>query len=95
MIYKISIVEARIFFACVSFLCLFIKTYYYLKIKHDKSLGEFIMDLFRWAPKIVIKNSGADKDRRTYMRKNNYLAVYFWISVFIQLFLLFYKPTTD
>jgi hypothetical protein len=53
------------------------------------------MDFFRWAPKIMIKNIGADKERREYMRKNNYCAAIFWITVFAQLFLLFYKPDAE
>jgi hypothetical protein len=72
-----------------------VKAYYYSRIQHHKSSGEFFMDFFRWAPKIMIKNIGADKDRREYMRKNNYCAAIFWITVFAQLFLLFYKSDAE
>lgn len=95
MIKAITITEVRFIIFVITLVCVSVKAYYYSRIQHHKNTGEFIMDFFRWAPKIMIKNIGADKERREYMRKNNYCAAIFWITVFAQLFLLFYKPDAE
>ena len=92
---SISITEIRILFLVISLGCVAVKTFYYLRIDGDKSMAEFIMDFFHWAPKIMIKNCGADKERREYMRKNNYCSLLFWITIFVQLFLLFHKVEAE
>jgi hypothetical protein len=66
-----------------------IKAYYYNKIKHNKKLIEFLMDYFHWAPQMLIKNSGADKTRRKYMRVNNKCMLILWLVLLLQLILLF------
>jgi hypothetical protein len=66
-----------------------IKAYYYNKIKHDKRLIEFLMDYFHWAPPMMIKNFGADKTHREYMRINNKCMLTLWLVLILQLILLF------
>ncbi|MCX6208240.1 MAG: hypothetical protein NTZ59_01760 [Bacteroidetes bacterium] len=66
-----------------------IKAYYYNKIKYNKSFVEFLKDYFNWAPIVVIKNFGADKYRRQYMRVNNKCMVTLWLMLLLQLLLLF------
>ncbi len=95
MMKNITIFEIRILILVISICCVAVKAYYYLRIQGHKSMAEFIMDFFHWAPKIMIKNCGADKERREYMRKNNYCALIFWITIFVQLFLLFHKVEAE
>lgn len=85
----------RLAIFAITITCLVVKIIYYARIEKHKSVMEFIMDFFRWAPKILIKNIGAEKARREYMRKNNFCSLIFWITIFAQLFLLFYSPTTE
>ncbi len=66
-----------------------IKAYYYNKIKHNKTLIEFLKNYFHWAPTMVIKNFGADKNRRQYMRVNNKCMLALWLVLLLQLLLLF------
>jgi hypothetical protein len=66
-----------------------IKVYYYSRIKHNKNLIEFLMDYFHWAPAMMIKNIGADKIRRQYMRVNNKCMLTLWLVLLLQLILLF------
>ncbi len=67
-----------------------VKAYYYLQVKEDKSLIEFVMSWFSWASPIVVKNIGADRTRRKFMEVNNRCMVALWLSLFMQLILLFY-----
>lgn len=66
-----------------------IKAYYYNKIKCNKNLKEFLMDYFHWAPATLIKNFGADRTRRQYMRVNNKCMLTLWLVLILQLLLLF------
>jgi hypothetical protein len=66
-----------------------IKTYYYSKIKYNKSIIEFTMDYFHWAPKMFIKNCGADDNRKKYMKINNKCMLMLWLMLALQLILLF------
>lgn len=66
-----------------------VKVYHYNKIRHNKSLKEFLMDYFHWAPAMMIKNFGADKIRREYMRVNNKCMLTLWLVLIFQLILLF------
>ncbi len=95
MLKYFTITEMRLIIFTITVTCLVVKIFYYLRIEKHKSVTEFIMDFFHWAPKIMIKNCGADKERREYMRKNNFCSLIFWITIFAQLFLLFYSPAND
>jgi hypothetical protein len=66
-----------------------IKLYYYSKIKFNKNAIEFLMDYFHWAPIMMIKNIGADKARRAYMKINNRCMLTLWLMLLMQLILLF------
>ncbi len=67
-----------------------IKAYYYLKIKHDNSFIGFIMDSFFWVTSIGINNSEADNTRKKYMQVNNKCMLILWLSLLVQLILLFF-----
>jgi hypothetical protein len=73
----------------IAAISIIIKAYFYLKIKHDKSVKEFIMDYFMWATPIGIRNSGAEKNRKEYMKVNNRCVIVLWLSLFAWLVLLF------
>ena len=66
-----------------------IKALYYLNINQHKSVKEFLMDYFMWVSPIGIRNSGAEKNRKDYMKVNNKCVIALWLSLFAWLMLLF------
>jgi hypothetical protein len=79
----------KIIFFIATLSALIINAFYYLQIRREKSFKEFGMNFFNWATIIMIKNNGADRYRKKYMKINNYCMLIFWLSLLMQLLLLF------
>ena len=58
--------------------------YYYERIKRDRSLKEFLSNLFIIYGKRSLRNT-FDKQRNKYLKVNNYCMIIFWVSLILLL----------
>ena len=87
MRFNVTLQNITFFLISTIVITLLIKLFYYLRIKKGKNVGEFIIDIFYYANKMVLHNLTVDDDRMRYLKIKNYCVLVFWSCLLILLIL--------
>jgi hypothetical protein len=85
MINNIGINEIKLFLLVVVSVTMLMKLFFYLRIREDKKVSEFIIDIFFYANKMILNNLTIDDDRMQYLKVKNYCIIVFWSCLLLLL----------
>ncbi len=74
----------------LSIISLIISILFYVRIKHEKSILEFLGNLISIHGSTSLKNTHEPK-RRTYVRINNYCVIIIWMTIIFKIINLLYN----